>query len=278
MPALAPPSGIAERLRWGVRDSFTIAGRGLTRTWKDPGELVTLIAMPLVFIGLFGYIFGSAIHLAAGSYREFLVPGIMMQSIAVSATTASVAMATDIHDGIIDRFRTMPISRMAFLTGSVLSEMVVRVIGVACMLTYALLFTDWRPHRGLLLTAGGLGLLILFGFAFIWYGVMAGTVVTNPSTADAAVFAVVFPLSFLANTFVPTSGLPTWLRLVSEWNPMSATVAAMRQLFGNPTATTGPVAWPLRHAILMSAVWSVVMIVLCMTTAVRRYKRLRPQS
>jgi len=184
-------------------------------------------------IVLFAYVFGSAISLpGGGNYREFLMPGIFMQAMALTAVQAAVAVAQDMQDGIIDRFRSLPIARSAVLAGRNLSDLSLRVVGLAFMVGLAIPLAGWRTHNGLADTAAGLGLVILFGFAMIWVGTLIGLSVRSATLADQATFAWLFPMTFLANTFVPTQGLPSWLRPVADWNPMSSTVAAMRHLFG----------------------------------------------
>jgi ABC transporter DrrB family efflux protein len=276
-PIPDPPSGRLAALRWALTDTITVAGRSYSRLRAQPGELAGFLVFPIIMIVLFAYVFGSAITLpGGGDYREFLMPGIFMQSMALVAVQAAVGVAEDMQAGIIDRFRSMPIARSAVLTGRNLADMTLRMVGLACMVVLAYLLAGWQVHRGFADAAAALGLVCLFGFAMIWVGTVIGLMVSSTTMADQLTFAWLFPLTFLANTFVPTAGLPSWLRPVADWNPMSATVAAMRHLFGNPTAATGHVAWPLQHPVGVSLAWSIALLLAFIPLAVHKYRTASP--
>jgi ABC-type polysaccharide/polyol phosphate export permease len=262
------------RIWLAARDTATIAARGYRQLRRQPGELVGFLVFPVIMIVLFAYVFGSAIALpGGGDYRAFLMPGIFMQTMALTAVQAATRTNTDMTQGIIDRFKSMPLARPAVLVGTNVAEISLRVLGLTGMVLCALLLTGWRPHHGLGATAAAFGLLVLFGFAMIWVGTFVGLSVSSPTLADQATFGWLFPLTFLANTFVPTQGLPSWLRPLADWNPMSATVSAMRGLFGNPSPLPGHVAWPLRHAVGTSVAWSVVLLGAFIPLSVWRYRR-----
>lgn len=261
------------RLRWALSDTLTIAARSFWRLKAQPGELVGFLLFPIIMIVLFAYVFGSAISLpGGGNYKEFLMPGIFMQTIAMTAVQAATGVADDMSHGIIDRFRSLPITRSAVLVGRNISELALRIAGLACMVGLSMLLAGWRAHRGPADAAAAFGLLVLFGFAMIWVGTTIGMYAGSPTLADTATFAWLFPMTFLANTFVPTQGLPGWLRPVADWNPMSATVAATRHLFGNPNPTGGHAAWPLAHAAPVSLGWSLLLLAVTVPLAVRRYR------
>jgi ABC-2 type transport system ATP-binding protein len=152
------------------------------------------------------------------------------------------------------------------------ADLSLRLLGFSSMVLCGVLLAGWRPHRGVLDTVAAFGLLALFGLAMIWVGTFIGLCVHSPSMADTATFSWLFPLTFLANTFVPTQGLPAWLRPVADWNPMSATVAAIRHLFGNPSPVAADVAWPLAHPVPVSIAWSVLLVAVFLPLAVRRYR------
>jgi len=262
------------RLAWAIKDTLTVARRSYSQLRRQPGELVGFLVFPIIMIVLFAYVFGSAISLpGGGDYRSFLMPGIFMQTMALTAVQAATRTNTDMTQGIIDRFRSMPIARPAVLTGTNLAEISMRLLGLVGMVGCALALTSWRTHNGVVDTAAGFGLLALFGFAMIWVGTFIGLSVSNPTVADQATFGWLFPMTFLANTFVPTSGLPTWLRPVADWNPMSATVSSMRHLFGNPSAAATHTAWPLEHPITMSLAWSLLLLAVFVPLAVWRYRK-----
>jgi ABC-2 type transport system permease protein len=257
-----------------VQDTLIIARRSFAHLRREPGELLGFLLFPIIMIVLFAYVFGSAIVLpGGGDYGSFLMPGIFMQTMALTAVQAATRTNTDMTQGIIDRFRSLPIARAAVLTGTNLAEIALRLLGLTGMVLCALLLTRWSPHRGALPTAAAFALLAAFGLAMIWIGTFIGLSVSNPTVADQATFSWLFPMTFLANTFVPTQGLPGWLRPVADWNPMSATVAAVRALFGNPSPAPPHAAWPLQHPIPASLAWSVGLLLVFVPLSVWRYRR-----
>jgi ABC-2 type transport system permease protein len=269
----APPATALDRWRWGLADTLAIARRSYAQLRAQPAELVGFLAFPIIMIVLFAYVFGSAISLpGGGNYKEFLMPGIFMQAMALTAVQAATAVAEDMSKGIIDRFRSLPIARPAVLAGRNIADWSLRLIGLICMVALSTVLAGWRTHRGLGDAAAGFGLVLLFGFAMIWVGTFIGLCASSPTMADTATFAWLFPLTFLANTFVPTQGLPAWLRPVADWNPMSATVASMRHLFGNPSPMASHAAWPLQHPVPVSLGWSVLLLAVFVPLAVHRYR------
>ncbi|MGR6916272.1 ABC transporter permease [[Actinomadura] parvosata] len=259
-----------ETLRWTVLDSLTIAGRTYSRLKAQPAEIAAFLVFPVIMTVLFGYVFGSAITLPGGDYRDFLMPGIFMQVMALTATAAATAVGEDMERGIIDRFRAQPIARSAVLVGRSVADLSMHLLSLAGMVTAGVLLAGWRAHGSVAETVAAFALLALFGFAMIWVGTYIGLFVKSGAQADAATFGWLFPMTFLANTFVPTRGLPAWLKPVADWNPMSAVVAAVRALFGNPTER-GDV-WPLRHPVAASVIWSVALLVVFVPLATRRYR------
>jgi ABC-2 type transport system permease protein len=275
MTTIAAPRPIgASRAAWALRDIATIAGRSFSQLRRQPGELVGFLIFPIIMIVLFAYVFGSAITLpGGGDYRAFLMPGIFMQSMALTAVQAATRTNSDMTHGIIDRFKSMPIARSAVLAGTNIAEIVMRLLGLAGMVVCALLLTSWRPHGTVTETVEAFGLLALFGFSVIWVGTFIGLCTSSPAVADQATFGWLFPMTFLANTFVPTQGLPSWLRPLADWNPMSATVASTRQLFGNPSPAPTHAAWPLEHPVTTSLAWSLLILAVFVPLAVWRYRR-----
>jgi ABC-type multidrug transport system permease subunit len=258
-----------------VRDTLVVTRRNVIRTVRIPEVLVLSLVQPLVFVLLFAYIFAGSFALpgahGAAAYREFMMPGFFAQTIAFgTASNSSVSMANDLQSGMVDRFRSLPMARGALLTGRTVADLVQNAVVVTVMILCALL-VGWRAHHGVLQAAAGFGLLLLMGYALSWVGVVIGLTVRAPEAAASSNFLWLFPLTFLSNAFVAPSTLPTVLRWAAEWNPLSATVQAARQLFGNPgLAATG--AWPAQHPVLVSAGWSILIAVLFRTLAVRRYR------
>jgi ABC-2 type transport system permease protein len=256
-----------------LTDNWIMARRQYAHMLAQPDQIAGTLLFPILMVVLFAYVFGSAIKLPGNAdYREFLMPGIYMQVTAMSATIAAGQAAEDKLKGIIDRFKSLPIARSSVLVGRSLADLTLRLFGLAVMVLCGVVLAGWRIHHGILPAAGAFGLLALFGFAMMWVGTTIGLSVSSAAVADTATFGWLFPLTFLANTFVPTQGMPGWLQPIADWNPMSATVAAIRGLFGNPTASAGPVAWPLQHPIGVSAGWSLLILAVFIPLAVHRYR------
>ncbi|GAA4579553.1 ABC transporter permease [Planotetraspora phitsanulokensis] len=271
MTVLEPPATRAGRLGWAVIDSLTIAGRTYSRLRAQPGELAGFLVFPIIMTVLFGYVFGSAITLpGGGDYRSYLMPGIFMQVAALTAVSAATSVSEDMALGLVDRFRAQPIARSAVLAGRSVADLSIHLLSVAMMALCGVLIAGWRPHGSVSETLAGFGLLALFAYAMIWIGTYIGLFVKNGAQADAATFGWLFPLTFLANAFVPLEGLPSWLRPIADWNPMSAVVSAARLLFGNPGSAAA--SWPLRHPVTATICWSVLILSVFVPLAVRRYR------
>jgi len=256
--------------RWAVVDSWTVAKRNLLHVASAPEQLVGIIAMPIIFIVLFGYVFGSAITVPGGNYREFLMAGIFAQSMGFLAAGAAVGAANDMTKGVMDRFRTLPMSRAAALTGRAVGELIMALFGIAVMSVVGLV-AGWGAHRGMLPTVEGYALLGLFGFSMNWIGTVIGLSVRSVEAADTIGMASIFPLTFLANSFVPSAGLPDWLRPLAEWNPVSAVVAACRDLFGNPGGPTHG-AWSLQHPVATTLLWCAAILAVTVPIALRKFR------
>ncbi|MEW9528491.1 ABC transporter permease [Microbispora sp. NPDC049125] len=271
MTVMEPPSTPAARLRWALTDTWTIAGRSYSRLRAQPGEIVGTLVFPVIMTVLFGYVFGSAIKLPGGAdYRNYLMPGIFTQVMALAAVASATAVAEDMALGLIDRFRAQPIARSAVLAGRSLADLSRHLLSLLMMALCGVLIAGWRTHGDVPRTLAGFALLALFGYAMIWVGTYIGLFVKNGAQADAATFGWLFPLTFLANTFVPLEGLPSWLRAIADWNPISAVVAAVRELFGNPGSAAA--SWPLRHPVTATLGWSLLILVVFIPLAVRRYR------
>jgi ABC-2 type transport system permease protein len=267
----APPTTLAGRIRWSLADGATVVWRNLAQLKSQPGELVGAVLFPAIMIVLFGYVFGSAIKVpGGGNYREYLMPGLFAMTSLTSLMSTMMAVATDASKGVMDRFRSMPMARSAVPFGQAGADIIVGVVGMVILVGcgYAV---GWRIHHGVLSALAAFGLLILLRYALSWAGVLFGLLVKNEETADQ-MLPLIFPLSMLSNSFVPTAGMPAWLRTISDWNPVSAAVAACRGLFGNPGVPTGHVALPLRHPVASTLLWSVALLVIFVPLAVRRYR------
>ncbi|TDD86704.1 ABC transporter permease [Actinomadura rubrisoli] len=270
MTALTPSRG--SRLRWTVTDGLTLVGRELSRVRQEPGELVAMLVFPAVMVVLFGYVFGSAIQVpGGGDYREYLMPGLYAMVSFTAIMTVMVRVATDASRGVMDRFRSMPMARSAVPFGQTGADMLAGLMALAIMVGAGLL-VGWQPHRGPGPAAEAFLLLIVLRYALSWVGVYAGLVVKNEQVADQVV-PLFLPATMLSNSFVPTDGMPAWLRFVADWSPVSAVTAASRELFGNPGAPSGDVAWPLAHPVAAVLLWSAVLLAVFVPLSVRTYNR-----
>ena len=262
-----------ERITYALADGVTIARRNVIKIIRVPEILVAVLIMPLVFMVLFAYVFGSAIEVPGGSYREFLVGGTFAMILTFGATFTGAGLADDMQKGIIDRFRSLPMSRSAVVFGRTASDVTYNVLSLVIM-ALAGLVIGWRIHNGIGSALLGFGLLLLVAYAISWVMAYVGLLVPSPEVVNNASSLVIFPMTFISNIFVPSSNLPTPLRIFAEWNPVSAVTQAARGLFGNiPPATPESTVWPLQNAELYTLIWVVIIISVFAPLAVRRYKR-----
>jgi ABC transporter DrrB family efflux protein len=259
-------------LRWVLTDSWVIARRHLLHIRYMPEKLADVTIQPLIFVFMFAYIFGSAIVVPGGNYRAFLMPGVFTQSMAFASMTIMTGIVNDMQKGVMDRFRSLPMSRAAVLIGHTGASMIESVLGLVVM-TAAGLAVGWRANLGLGDTLGAYGILLLFGLAMTWIGAFVGLFLRSVEAAQGFGMVVMFPLTFVANTFVPTQGMPAWLRDIANWNPTSAVVAACRQLFGNSIATSqAQTIWPLAHPVAAAVIWCGLLIAVFLPLAVLRFR------
>ncbi|MER6780692.1 MULTISPECIES: ABC transporter permease [unclassified Streptomyces] len=274
-PELAAPrprGGIAQ----GVNDSLVIAKRNLIRMSRIPEMIIFGVIQPVMFVVLFSYVFGGSISVdgstSPAAYREFLMAGIFAQTVTFATAGAGAGIADDMHKGLIDRFRSLPMARGAVLTGRTLADLVQTTLTLIVLAVVALL-VGWRTHTSAGEVMGGFALLLLLGYAFSWIGALIGLSVRTPEAATSGGLIWLFPLTFISNAFVPSENMPPFLQTIAEWNPFSATVQAARQLFGNfPPGYEAPAAWPMQHPVLASVLWSVLIIVVFRTLSVRKYR------
>jgi ABC transporter DrrB family efflux protein len=258
-------------LRKAVSDGLVVTGRNLRRIPRIPELALFAILQSIMFVLLFAYVFGGAIPLPdGGSYREYLLPGIFVQTLAFASIVTAIGMTDDMNKGIIDRFRSLPMARSAVLSGRTISDVVYNA-GILVVLMLSGLVVGWRVHSSLGEFLLAVVLLMAFTFAMSWIGVYLGLRVPTVEVANQVGFITIFPLTFLSNAFIPIQTLPSWLQPVAEWNPFSSLVAASRELFGNPTPLVSD-SFPMQHPVLMSVVWIVVILVVFAPLGVRRYR------
>ena len=273
MNTLVPPvdASPGARARDLVLDSLALARRNLEHVRQIPEKLLDVTLQPVMFTLLFAYVFGNVIHVPGGSYREYIIGGVLVQTLAFGIMGPATSIATDLTEGIVDRFRSLPMSRSAYLLGHLIAEMASITVGII-VLSVSGLVVGWRIHTDLPHAIAGYALLLLFAFAMLWLGTLLGILVRSPDAAQGVVFIAVFPLTFLANTFVPLAGLPHVLRVFASYNPISAVVAATRSLFGNPVATPAHASWPLEHPVLSAFGWCIVIIAVTAPLTILRYR------
>jgi ABC-2 type transport system permease protein len=269
---LAPESAPG-KLWWAVKDTWVLARRSIARIIREPEQLSDVTIQPVIFVLLFTYVFGSAIVLpGGGSYHQYLISGMFGMTMAGSAPGTAVGLTSDMSTGLIDRFRSLPMARSAVLAGRTLADLLTLVIGIVVLVVTGLA-VGWRIHNGLGDAALAAALSLLFAFAMTWVGACAGMLIRSPEAAQAMGFIVFLPLSFVSNAFVPTQGMPPWLRDFANWNSMSAVAASCRALFGGPNPARTVDVWPMQHPELAVVAWSIALIAIFAPTAVLLYRR-----
>lgn len=261
------------RLRWLASDAAVLAKRQFAHIRQIPEKLFDVTLQPLMFVLLFSFVFGNVIHVpGGGNYREYLIGGILVQTLAFGMMGPGISMATDLGEGILDRFRSLPMSRPAFLLGHLSAEFAASTLAIGIMVISGLV-VGWGIGSDPLEALAGFGLLFLLSISMLWLGTLIGVIARTPDVVQGIAFVAIFPLTFVANTFVPVGGLPDGLRQVAEYNPVSCWAAAVRTLFGNPTAIPDGVAWPLQHPVLAAILWCLAILAVVVPLTLRAYRR-----
>lgn len=267
-------------------DSMAVAKRNLLKIRRVPDLLIFSTLQPIMFVLLFGYVFGSLAGAGAGvqsGYREFMMAGIFTQTIIFGATITGYMMAEDMNKGVIDRFRTLPMHPSAVLFGRTFTDVLNNVI-VLIVMSLTGLVIGWRIHGGAVDAVGAYLLMLFFAFALSWLFAFIGLKVRSPEVVNNASFMVIFPVTFIANTFVPAQNMPSVLKAFAGWNPVSTITQAARENFGNLYALSGGAdhaavdaqtryTWALQHPMLYTAAWAIVLLVVFVPLATRTYQR-----
>ncbi len=257
---------------WAIHDGLVVAKRHLLQIPRVPELLFFSLIQPVIFVLLFAYVFGGAIPVpGGGSYREYLIPGVFGQTVAFASAAVTVGLSEDMNKGIIDRFRSLPMASSGVLLGRSLAD-VVRTVLVLIVLSITGLLVGWSINSSVGEALAGYGILLLFGYAMIWVGAWVGLHMPSPEVANTAGLVWLFPLTFLSNAFVPIAGMPGWLQVVAEWNPISAVVLSARRLFGNPTGLPGD-SFPMTHPELYAVGSTLVLLAIFVPLSVRKYRR-----
>jgi ABC-2 type transport system permease protein len=252
-------------------DGANIAKRNLIKIKRLPEILIWTLMSPIMFVLLFAYVFGSSIPVQGTTYREYLIAGVFAQTVIFGSTFTGAGLAEDITKGIIDRFRSLPMSRSAVLVGRTGSDIVYNSASILVM-SLAGLVVGWRIHTNAFEAIGGYVLLLLFAYAFSWIMAFVGLKVASVEVVNNASFMVIFPLTFIANTFVEIQTLPTVLQTFAEWNPVSAVSQAVREAFGN-TGAPPPDVWSLQNPIEYTLIWIGIILAIFVPLSVRQYNK-----
>ncbi len=249
-----------------------VVRRNLIHIRRMPELLMDVTVQPVMFVLLFAYVFGSSIDVPGSNYREFLVPGIMAQTIVFSSFIVAMGLVSDLEKGFVDRLKSLPIARSSILVGRSLSSLIHSSIGITVMALTGLL-VGWRVRNGLGEAVLAFGLYLAIGFAMIWVGILAGSHFHTVEGVQGFMFTTMFPITFLANTFTPTERMPHWLRLIAEWNPISSLAQAARELWGNGPVAPPDAAYPLHHPVLATLVWAALITAVMAPLSIRAFRK-----
>ena len=255
-----------------LADGAVVAKRNLIKIRRVPDILVWTTMSPIMFVLLFGYVFGSSIHIPGVQYREYLIAGIFAQTVVFGSTFTGAGLADDMTKGIIDRFRSLPMARSAVLVGRTASDVVYNSTSVLVMSITGLI-VGWRIRTSIPEAISGFLLLLLFAYAISWVMAYVGLRVSSVEVVNNASFMVIFPLTFVANTFVRSDSLPGPLQTFAEWNPVSAVAQAVRAAFGNTGTLPPPKVWSLDHPVAYTIIWIVIILAIFVPLSVRQYNK-----
>ncbi|HYG93177.1 MAG TPA: ABC transporter permease [Nocardioides sp.] len=256
-----------------ISDGWVVAQRNVVKIKRVPDILVFVLISPIMFVLLFAYVFGGAIDPPGDlDYKEFLVPGIFAQTVVFGATFTGYGLADDMQKGIIDRFRSLPMSRSAVLVGRTTSDVVYNVISLVIMALTGLL-VGWRIREGVLDALLGFLLLLVFAYAISWIMAYVGLLVPSVEVVNNASFIVIMPLTFVSNAFVPQEQFSGVLQTFVEWNPVSTVALATRELFGNiDSSVPVPDSWAMQNPALYTLIWAAAIVAVFAPLSVRQYR------
>jgi ABC-2 type transport system permease protein len=268
----AGPAGAdrRERLYWALADCRAMVGRGVLRMVRQPVNIIWQLGFPVVSVLLFVYVLGSAMDLGGVDYEAYAIPGMFAMTMGFGFMNTALLVALDKERGVMDRFRSMPMAPSAVVSGRGVSDLLAAALDLAVLVLIALAI-GWRPGSGPAATAGAFALLLLLRFSLIWMGIFLGLLVPSQEAAGN-LFAIAFPFGMVSSVFTPPSMMPGWVGTIAMWNPVSSTAGAVRELLGAP----GPAgdSWIEGNALLMALVWPLLITVVFLPLAVRRYQRL----
>ena len=264
-PSASGPAGSVKaatpgRSMGALADTWSMTRRNLVHISREPMQLSDVTIQPVLFTFLFVYIFGGAIPIpGGGSYKDYLLAGILALNLVTSTMGTAVGLSTDLHEGMIDRFRALPMWRSAVLVGRSVADFLTSCL---CALIVGLtgLVVGWRADASVLSVTAGFLLVLFFAYSLTWIAACVGLNSKSPESAASFGFIVLFPLSFVSNAMVPTLHMPGWMQAIANWNPVSAVCAGTRHLWGNPNPSSVVHAWPMQHPVEASLIWSVLIL------------------
>jgi ABC transporter DrrB family efflux protein len=273
MTTMAATTPVLQRKRvHRLSDIWAMTRRNLVHISREPMQLSDVTIQPVLFTVLFIYIFGGGIPIPGGaSYKDFVLAGLLSLNLTTSSMGTAVGLSTDLHEGVIDRFRTLPMWRSAVLVGRSIADLMTSAL---CALIVALtgLAVGWRTHAGPASVVAGFLLVLFFSYSLSWVSACVGLNSKSPESAASFGFVVLFPLSFVSNAMVPTQHMPGWLQAVADWNPVSAITAAARRLWGNPNPSAAIHAWPMQHPVAAGTLWSAVILLVAAPLAAHFFR------
>jgi ABC-2 type transport system permease protein len=260
------------QLALALADGAVVAKRNVIKIKRLPEVLVWTLISPIMFVVLFAYVFGSSIETRGVGYREYLIAGIFAQTVLFGSTFTGAGLAEDMTKGIIDRFRSLPMARSAVLVGRTGSDIVYNSASIFVMSVTGLL-VGWRIRTGVIEAIGGFLLLLLFAYAVSWIMAYVGLKVASVEVVNNVSFMFIFPMTFIANTFVEVERLPGPLKTFAEWNPVSAVAQGVREAFGNTGTRPDPTVWSLDNPVLYTIIWVGIILAIFIPLSVRQYNK-----
>ena len=253
-------------------DIWALTRRNLVHISREPMQLSDVTIQPVLFTLLFIYVFGSGIPIPGGSYKEFALAGLLTLNLSTSTMGTAVGLSTDLHEGVIDRFRTLPMWRSAVLVGRSLADLMTAVV---CVVIVGLtgLAVGWRADASVPSVLAGFALALFFSYSLSWLVACVGIVSESPESGASVGFIALFPLAFISNALVPTTHMPGWMQAIADWNPVSAVTAGCRVLFGNPNPSASIPVWPMQHPVEAGVLWSVLLLAIGAPLAVWLFRR-----
>lgn len=264
--------GLAEWFGARWRSVAVLTRRNLIHIAREPMQLSDVTIQPVLFTVLFVYVFGSGVPISGGSYKDFGLAGLMALNLTTSATGTAVGLSSDLHNGVIDRFRTLPMWRAAVLVGRSIADVLSAALCVGIVALTGLAI-GWRPTTGGGWILLGFAIPLLFAYAMSWACACLAMLTDGPESAQSVGLIVLFPLAIVSNAMVPTAHMPGWLQAIANWNPVSAVTSAARHFFGNPNPSMSIHAWPMQHPVAASLIWSVGLLAVLAPAAALLYRR-----